>query len=329
MTYIDPHILERFGNNYVQELPNEFRYNCPYCEQSGKTKDTHGHLYVNKKKLVYNCFRCGARGKLSGDIKGYNFDPIPSDTEMASKLGKLLNRNDDKLLYDLSMSTELLVDNIQSSYEEEAFRYLEDRGISPKVCEYYQMRLGNLFSKYRYRIIIPNEITVDKEGVAWTDMFVARYIRPIPIDGLGHAGFPKYLNPGGDNRRSSVFNLHRIRNGSSIIITEGCLTAISAGCNAIATYGKQVTEIQLKKILAKEPKTIFVALDPDAISESYELCKRIRRKSAVDLRVVKLPEGEDANSLGHKIFMEYLFKSEVYDPKLQKMKGLIEKWGIA
>jgi hypothetical protein len=42
---------------------NEFRTNCPLC---GDTKE---HLYVNVDHRVYFCFKCGAKGKVRGDVE--------------------------------------------------------------------------------------------------------------------------------------------------------------------------------------------------------------------------------------------------------------------
>lgn len=41
----------------------EMQRNCPYCEMSGKSKDTKKHLYINTKKGVAYCHRCNYKGR--------------------------------------------------------------------------------------------------------------------------------------------------------------------------------------------------------------------------------------------------------------------------
>lgn len=322
---IAPQILEKFGDDILHRSGDELLFRCPFCEDRGKSPDLKGNLYVNNRKLVYFCQRCGASGRLIEDVKGYNFDETPSDIELLEKIDSILHNQDEvKCNFDLSNSSRIVFSNdSRTYYEDEAIRYLESRGITEDIIDFYEIRLGDIFSKkYKYRIVIPNRVEV-RGGKEYTDMFVARYFREIPRDETGKLTIPKYVNPSGDNRSKTVFNLHRIEDGSPIIITEGVLSSISAGRNAVATYGKYVSRDQLIKILKKNPSVVYVSLDPDAIVEALELCKRIRSMSHVEVRVVELPDGEDPNSLGHDRFIEYLMKASIYNPVNKLIMSLV------
>jgi len=121
------------------------------------------------------------------------------------------------------------------------------------------------------------------------------------------------LNPFGENKRKCVFNLHRIPTGSPIIITEGVFSAMAAGNSAVATYGKYVSDIQLRQILNKKPSVIYVALDPDALKEATELCERILKKSPnTPVHLVNMPDGKDPSDLEHASFMQILLQSYRY-----------------
>ena len=159
-----------------------------------------------------------------------------------------------------------------------------------------------------------------------TDMFVARYIREIPKDAQGKDMIPRYLNPFGDNRRKCVFNLHRIPKGVPIIITEGSLTAISAGSNAIATYGKYVTDSQLKTILSNQPSSIYVNLDPDAYESAVALCDKLLRMTSVPIYLVVLPDDKDANDLGHEDYMKYIINAKQYTKNSEILSSIFDKF---
>lgn len=318
MTNIDPRILAKFGHDYVSISNNEVRYNCPFCEHAGKTPDIHGHLYVSLDRLVYFCHRCGTKGTLNKiNVKGYSFEQSPTDRETTESLRKLF-MGDSRELYDISSSIPIERKNEYLPYEIKAIRYMESRGFNLSVCRYYGIRVGNPLSRYRNRIIVPNEVFTYDDGTVKTDMFVARYFND---DGLDRGR--KYLNPYGNNRRTSVFNLHRIRQHSYIIITEGCFTSMSAGINSVATYGKYVTDCQINKILSKEPSALLVALDPDARKDAFELCRRLKRITATPVYLVDVPEGEDANSLGHGRFMSYVKEAQLYDPVVMGLKSFV------
>lgn len=307
-------VLEKFGDNAIGQSGDELIYKCPFCQERRGTPDTKGHLYVNKKNLMYFCQRCEARGYL-GDLetKGYDFTPTPTNVELMNSIGGIISRGNRGQEYYSLKDSYPITENLKFSiYEMQAINYLYNRGFNLRTIKFYGIRLGDIFSRYRYRIIVPNEIKII-DDTEYTDMFVARWFSAETEDYNGKK-ISKYLNPRGENRRSSVFNLHRIKDGDPIIITEGCFTSMSAGRNSVATYGKYITSIQLTKILAKNPSLIYVALDPDALDAARKICHRIYQSTDIPLKLVILPDGEDANSLGHEKFMSYLRRSIDYDP---------------
>lgn len=305
---IDPRIIEKFGDDVVSDNSYpELVYCCPYCEEVKGTPDLKGNLYVNNNNLKYFCQRCGSRGYVGDSVKGYTFEIDPTSVEMAELLDDIL-KPDDSIDYCYE------IPNLRPIEGTDAYTYLINRGFTDGLIRYYDIRVGSVVSKYKNRIVIPNDVVYTEDGRCFTDMFVARYFREIPKDPITHKDLiPKYLNPFGDNRRKVVFNLHRIQPHQPIIISEGCITSISAGLNSVATYGKYVTDVQLYQILSKEPSCVYVGLDPDAYDTAINLCKRIQRLCSIPVYIVNLPDGEDANSLGHRKYMEYLNKSKPFN----------------
>lgn len=315
-------IVLRFGNDYIgshksKNGSTEFLYNCIYCEENGKSPDTKGNLYVNSKSLKYFCQRCGASGKVDQSLKGYTFDKIYDDHEFHNILSDILTKTP---VDNTHISIEYPIPKIRPSTGTEAWDYLIRRGITPSMMQYYDIRVGSFVSKYKYRIIVPNIVVEDDDENDITDMFVARYFREVPKDFNGKDLFGKYLNPFGENKRKCVFNLNRIPPSVPIIITEGVFSSMSAGSNAVATYGKYVTDTQLTQILNKKPSSIYVSLDPDAYKEAVALCDRIERiVPNLPLYLVDLPEGTDPSDLGHSLYMKFLLAS----PRYTKSANLI------
>ena len=329
---IHPLIIQRFGlDNLVGKSgKDEYIYRCPFCQDNGKTPDIKGKLYVNNKSLKYHCFRCGKAGRLIVNPSDINLSPTPSNSELINRLEEQAGISTGVIpLEDKTVKLEYEIPRFYPVEGSQEYNYLKSRGISDYLIKRYDIRIGSVVSKYAYRIIIPNRVVSIDGYTDMTDMFVARYIFDIPKDEEGRDLIQKYLNPFGTNRRKVVFNLHRIKDNQPIIITEGCFTAISAGLNAVATYGKLVTNDQINQILAKKPSRLYINLDPDAYySDTLKLCTRIKRmNSELPLFIVRFrkEDGEhaDASDIPREKYLNYLKLARLYNPfELKLLSGL-------
>ena len=330
---VHPLILEKFGLDIVSKSGrDEYIYHCIYCEKNGKSPDTKGKLYVNNKSLKYHCFRCGESGQLLKDSKGlgYNLDFAPLDSELGQQLEDfvmLQNKTE-------NVKLEYSIPKLYPVKGTNEYQYLINRGITDSLIKYYDIRMGSIVTKFANRIIIPNRVTSLNEDEDLTDMFVARYIYKIPQDDNGNDLVQRYLNPFGTNRRKVVFNLHRIKDKSPIIITEGCITAIAAGFFAVGTYGKLVTDIQLKQILNKKPSKLYINLDGDAYKETLKLCSRIEKiEPDLPLYIVRFKKEDgdhaDAADVGRDKYLYYLKNAHRYNRmelKLMETSGINHKY---
>lgn len=312
---INPVVLGRFGGGFVGRSGDEVIYLCPYCVENGKTPDTKGHLYVNNKTALFYCHRCGAKGKVDGGSVAYGFDPIPSDEELMGLIGEALDGPDGG-----SDPTFAIPPNLVDS-RSECGRYLASRGITPAMVAHYSIRQGTS-GRWSGRVVVPNRL-VATDGGDRTDIFVGRYCGDIPRDACGHQAFPKYLNPPGANKSHCVFNLHRIPDGSPVVVCEGVFSAMSAGSSAVAIYGKAISDRQLSMILSKSPAAVYVCLDPDARREALALCYRLVRTTSAPVFDIRLPDGHDPNSLGHETFMGYLGAARRFDPIERDIASLL------
>lgn len=279
-------IIDKFGTPLKVTRKgsySQYEFNCPFCSMNGKSPDTKGHLSV-RSDGIYNCYRCGASGRLRLPETPLNPD---IDSLLSDIKSVLVDKNED--IYEV---VEYPISNLPIESSKIALKYMMDRGFTLEQLHYYNCKVGMLGSAFFGRVIIPNEMLSDRT----TDMFTARsYLNDKK----------RYINPPGASASNVVFNLHRIPdNCDQIIICEGPLTAMSAGKDAVALYGKSYLN-KLDKILAKNPKKVVVNLDPDAKVNAIGLCNAIKSlNSDIDLRMLILPEGTDAN--------DYL-KSNSYD----------------
>lgn len=293
----------------------EYRYNCPFCIDNRGDPDTKGHLYVNNKKGVYHCYRCGASGSIKEDKSGYSNVELVDNTEIIKQLSDIVN---DTKLSEYSM----VVPRKKAYTDQTAREYLNNRGLSDEMIDKYDIRVGGIFSNLLGYVVIPNQV----RNLVMTDMYCARSF-------VGST--PKYRNPSGALAGSSVYNLHRIdQDVDQLIVCEGAFDAISAEimCSpSVALYGKDCSETKLNKILSKRPKSIVVNLDLDAANKAYELADRIKKRdSSIEVKILLIKEeglkdASDFLSKGQSSrYRELVNNAQIYNPIIS---GLIDILG--
>ena len=290
------YIEEKFGTDYKETSGDEIRYDCPYCPEVRGKPDGDYKFYVNTKTLQYICFKCETKGKLTLDDELSDY--INSDKDIFEQVKEFLNLDKDEQEKEED-GEEFFKIPVESALSRETARdYLLGRGLTEDDIRYYSIRLGNISKRDFFgRVIIPNRII----NAVYTDMYVARaYIE-------SEEKRKRYDNPSNSKSSEVVFNLHRIKdNPDKVIICEGVISAISAGRDAVALYGKYASDEQIKQIIDKKPDRVYVALDGDARKESKDLCSRIKKLYKGEVYCVLLPDEKDPNDLGHQKFQEYL-----------------------
>lgn len=295
----DYSIVEKLGYNsregQVVKGGEELSFNCKFCVRRGKKNpDTGRRLQVRvirDDRFGYAfCHRCGFRARLNstyspraGSRRGISI------TVGADDLAELLKPAPDEL--------QLPRGYCPLQPEMHASQYLMSRGISWEDVKHYDLGIA------RGRIVFPDYL----DGKL--TYFVLREYT---------GGTPKYLNSP-TPRNIQIYNLGRwVRGGSSqMIIVEGPVSAISAGRDAVGTYGKSFSDEQVEILvglaLKGRLKTIYIALDPDARKESLSLAGKLAL-GCQDIRLVTLPSGADPNNLGREPFRALLPLSWNFHP---------------
>lgn len=282
-------LSEKFGGDLPCSAP-ELRFKCPRCHLRGKTADISGHLHVNVEVEKFNCFRCEWRGPLAALFKLYGIASTSSVSDWSTTIrgmsilsGKSYDDGSGDGIYeDISYPCSV----VHPMAIPEAWDYLTSpkpvgRGLSLAQIEYYGIVAAS-DPPYLGRIFIP---TRNKgKFVFW----VARtYIDQIP----------RYLNPKGLSKRHYIFGLDQAKSYDTVIITEGVFSAIAAGPNAVATFGKAVSDEQRRLLLDSGFSKYVVALDGDAVKEGLLLSRwfssRNKDTYMVSLGIDKDPD-EDA-----------------------------------
>lgn len=308
-------IISKFGSDFIKS-GNEMLYHCPFCPSYGKRNDDR-KLYVNSITGQYNCFRC----ETSGSIVGRD-----------ARLARLLSDNSNLK----SMSDELLEFlGCGDSYSEDVYyqipsykvvnypdtipyNYLISRGITPDLMDLYSIRAFGSGKSFSNRVVIPNLVVQNN----WTDFYTSRAI----LDTMR----PRYYNLKFSNKKNIVFNIQNIKKyQDEIIVNEGCINSIIAGTNSVAVLGKHASDSQINQISYKNPRVIYISLDFDARKQALDLALKFHKKLPnSEIKLVDLPDGEDAASLGKDRYLDILSKSKTlyYASSINSLGNLFESF---
>jgi len=172
-----------------------------------------------------------------------------------------------------------------------ALSYLYNRNISDEDIMKYNIGYCDE-GLYSNRIIIPS---YDSNGQL--NFFVGRDFysskmkyknSPTPKDVIGFDLFINWDEP--------------------IILCEGVFDAMSFKRNAIPLFGKTVMNKLHKKILESNVKTLYLALDNDAMSDAINICKNFMSEG-ISVKLMTLKD-KDPNELGFKKLIKSMSKTD-------------------
>jgi hypothetical protein len=208
----------------------ERRYCCPVCG------DKEFHLYVNTQKEVYNCFRCGAKGR----IKNIQFESHREIVEKPKAKVKTDGRRVD--LFGPSWIQGL------------ASTYWLNRGYTIQEALHYGIKVNIDIQT----ISIPVH---SEDGVF--GFYLERAIFP--------GSFKRYLIPSDVKVAEFMFNFHRAKDLPEICLVEGTMDAMAIGDMGVCLFGKSLHQAQLEKMRKYlKAKMVYVWLDQDAKKEAIQ-----------------------------------------------------------
>lgn len=243
---------------------------------------------------------------------------------------------------------------------EKAAAYLETRGISRAAAEKFRLgyappQWAALVGLFRKKGIALGEAEkaglVCGGGEGFYDRFRDRLLFPITnargqIVGFGGRllgdGQPKYLNSPETavfQKGDSLYGLFQAREGirrrERVIVMEGYMDVIQAHQQGldevVASLGTALTTEQVK-LLKRYTDQVYIAYDADAAGEAATIRGLdLLAAAGVNVRVVRLPSGEDPDSLLKKEGVEAFqrFVDESVDLFTFKLAYILEQEEIA
>lgn len=250
-------IHAKFGE--YKPIGKEVQVNCPFCilRRANHLPDTSYKLYINIQKGVYNCFRCEAKGHLS-----FLFPQLEEIAVEAENIVKNTEQRE-SLLEPLPEGVKL--SKLRKPWDEIVYPFLLGKGFAPASLEdtaYFVEEYKKKDYSFGPCLVFPIHQFGSYRG------FQARTVYKNTT--------PKYIGASSMDRKSILYGYDEaFSQKERLVITEGFFDKLKVGSKAIATLGKNITDIQLRLIRLGEFKDVIVFLDKDAKEEAISTAKKI------------------------------------------------------
>lgn len=236
---------------------------CPWCSKEN-------HFYVNKKNQLFDCKKCGVTGSIYKLLKHLDKTYLLGEksVEFTEQIKSIRQSLQDEL------GTEQQLEELPKRSMPPGFRicvankYLTSRGITRKDCKRYRIGETTVVFKYQKYILFPIYDNGEIRG------FVGRYgNKVVPRDRL------RYNNSLDTDFASLLYGYDEIVSGETetVIIVEGVFDKISCdkklglwddnSVKCVCTFGKKISDIQIRKLIAKNVTNIILSWDFDALKE--------------------------------------------------------------
>lgn len=338
-TYLD----EKLGEG--QESGINTIYDCPFC---AKKKFYVVTSYNKKDNFgVYHCFHCDASGsiiKLISSIDNVSYSEakallpqidkyavdasnvvIADATPQESLLAVLImsqNQKEkpkekavdlttipvpDKLPPALPKGLKYIEDPANAEESMPFVNYLESRGFSWQEIVYNHIGYithGGAFSSANKYFPINNHVVFfcyDEQGKY--QYWNTRAIFPSNPKSINAPEVPDHLGKG-----DVIYNLYPALAHETVVLTEGVPDAMTIGENAVATYGKTLTNNQ-KALLVnnlRPDQDLIIMLDMDAWDSITALAIELY-KYHENTYMLYNPTRQDANSLGKNVALNVIY----------------------
>ena len=325
-----------------------FKGKCPFH------KDDTPSMTVSAEKGLWHCFGCGEGGDVIGFVmKIERLSFIEAVRRLAEEVGMTFDTPEDgardelrSIMADVANS---FVKNLQSDAGEKAREYLLERGYPESSWMTYGLgyalpgweNIKRTFSNKGEAVLLKLGLLVQGDNGTY-DRFRDRTIFPIldlsgrPV-GFGGRAFedqqPKYLN----SSQTPLFDKGRLIYGISwarermsqtrtAVLVEGYTDVLSLHqadiANAVGSMGTALTQGQAE-LLKRFVDEVVIAYDQDAAGSAASLRgMQILRNVGLNVRVARLPAGEDPDGLVRKGGAEAM--QEVLDAALPFHEFFIE-----
>jgi ribosomal protein L37AE/L43A len=315
-----------------KEAGNETRFCCPFCAE------TKYKFYVHNDEGLWICFKCDERGNPVKFVQEYYQTTFAEAVDILATFDYDVHSERDNQFNPKQYGSELTEEEQLLLFVTREGRPFETDEKKTYTCPAPPTNCKSLAANANNPEALPFLHYLHGRGVTW-EQIVEHNISYVVyghvklVDGremalANHVVFytfddnrkPLYWNtrsieehpfiksfnaPSRDgeySKNNTIFNLNHAKHADKIVVHEGVFNSFMTPDTGVATFGKMVTEDQVKLLLSetKERKQpIYLFLDTDAYKEMIASAKLIKKiEPGREVYYVYSGLKDDANDLG-------------------------------
>ena len=251
--------------------------------------DSSFHCGINLRTSLFSCWICQEKGsivKLIREIKDISFgeaNKIVKGFERDSSLDPFSEKDPESANSGVRNSSILVYpDPLLTVVPEPHRQYLISRQFDPDLlAKKYDLKFTYNTGNFRFRIIAP--IFWKGKAVSWIAADVVRKDAP-----------PYIKCPVEMSIKSANDCLYNIDSVNSVaILTEGVTDVWRMGDGTVASMTKAISASQIRQLLEKKVKKVFVMYDADAIDRAKKVAAKL--SGFFETEILELSEGDPAD----------------------------------
>jgi DNA primase len=281
-----------FGEGKGSKAGINYAFHCPFCNHH-KPK-----LVINLETGQFNCWTC------SPATKGTTIFPllkkVGASEDQVEEFKNYYNdtrstRSESEDLKTVSLPKEFrpLLPTDTALEARHARAYVTRRGLTPQDIRKYNIGYCAT-GRYRNRVIVPS---YDSEGQI--NYFIARSVDE-------HSSYK--IDTPTCNKNELIGFEYFINWEVPVILCEGVFDAIAIKRNAIPLFGKTIPKALMMKLSESAVKTVYLALDTDAITSALEHSQRLLDLGK-EVYLINL-DGKDPSEIGFTNMLGYLHEAK-------------------
>jgi DNA primase len=320
------------------------RFCCPFCHE------TDHKFYVHNEEGLWICFKCDERGNPAKFVMDYFNATYPEAVDILltydhdvnaggnqyspSQYGSELSPEEQLLLFisregrpfeeagnkrlkcpPPPTNCKTLVQNFNNPEAYPFFQYLHGRGVTLDQIKEHNI---SYVIEGEVELADGRKLTLKNHVIFYTfdENRKPLYWNTRCITDWGIKSFNAPSREGEYSKNTTVFNLNNAKYADKVVVHEGVFNSFMTPRCGVATFGKQITDVQINLLLNETPIStpIYLFLDTDAWEQMISAANRIKNKQPLRL-VYYVYSGleEDANDLGVARCLQLLEDAMVAD----------------